>query len=72
MFFGLRAFFQKIGQTGGVTVFAMLTTLGKDPGPCVRGAFRLSGIACAVLCAIAALVYTRYNEKDGAENSSVN
>ena len=29
MFFGIRAFFQKIGQTGGVTLFAMLTVWGK-------------------------------------------
>ncbi len=60
MFFGMRAFFQKIGQTAGITVFAMLITLGKDPGHDMG--LRMSGVVGAVLCAFAAVVYIFYKE----------
>jgi len=66
MFFGLRAFFQKIGQAFGVTVFAMLTTFGKDPGH--DWGLRLSGIAGALLCVFAAIIYTQYKEKNIKKN----
>jgi GPH family glycoside/pentoside/hexuronide:cation symporter len=61
MFFGMRAFFQKIGQTGGITIFAILTVFGKDPGHDLG--LRLSGLVGAGLCAFAALIYIRYSEK---------
>ncbi len=61
MYFGMRALFQKFGQTLGIMVFAMLTLYGKDPGNDLG--LRLSGIVGAVLCFSAALVYTRYQEK---------
>ena len=60
MFFGIRAFFQKIGQTLGVTIFAMLITFGKDPGH--DFGLRLSGIAGSVFCIIAAVAYSRFEE----------
>jgi GPH family glycoside/pentoside/hexuronide:cation symporter len=60
MFFGMRAFFQKLGQTAGVTVFAMLTLYGKDPGH--DFGLRLSGLAGAALCIFAAFAYSRYKE----------
>ncbi len=62
MFFGMRAFFQKIGQTAGVTVFAMLTLYGKDPGH--DFGLRLSGAAGGFLCLMAALAYSRYREQE--------
>jgi glycoside/pentoside/hexuronide:cation symporter, GPH family len=62
MYFGMRALFQKFGQTFGIMVFALLTQFGKDPGHDLG--LRLSGIAGAVLCVFAGLVYTRYREKD--------
>lgn len=62
MFFGMRAFFQKIGQTAGITVFAMLITLGKDPGHDLG--LRMSGVVGAVLCAFAAVVYIFYREPE--------
>jgi GPH family glycoside/pentoside/hexuronide:cation symporter len=62
MYFGMRALFQKFGQTFGITVFALLTQFGKDPGH--DFGLRLSGIAGAVLCLSAGLVYTRYRERD--------
>jgi GPH family glycoside/pentoside/hexuronide:cation symporter len=61
MYFGMRAFFQKIGQTGGITLFAMLTVFGKDPGHDLG--LRLSGVAGACLCAFSSLIYIRYKEK---------
>lgn len=61
MYFGLRAFFQKIGQAFGVTLFAMLTTFGKDPGH--DWGLRYSGLAGSALCCIAAISYTRYKEQ---------
>lgn len=60
MYFGMRALFQKFGQTLGIMVFAMLTLYGKDPGNDLG--LRLSGIVGAVLCFSAALVYTQYRE----------
>ena len=60
MFFGMRALFQKIGQTLGVVIFAMLTLWGKDPGNDLG--LRMSGAAGAVLCFFAAWVYGRYRE----------
>lgn len=60
MFFGMRAFFQKSGQTFGVMLFAMLTLYGKDPGD--DWGLRLSGVVGGIACLLAALVYTRYKE----------
>lgn len=60
MYYGMRALFQKFGQTLGIMLFAMLTLYGKDPGH--DFGLRLSGIAGAVLCGFAAIVYTRYRE----------
>lgn len=61
MYFGMRALFQKFGQTLGIMVFAMLTLYGKDPGH--DFGLRLSGVVGAVLCFSAAMVYTQYKEK---------
>lgn len=61
MFFGMRAFFQKLGQTLGVTVFAMLTLYGKDPGN--DYGLRLTGVVGALLCLAAAIAYSQYREE---------
>lgn len=61
MYFGMRALFQKLGQTLGIMVFAMLTLYGKDPGH--DYGLRLSGIVGMGLCLFSALVYTRYREE---------
>ncbi|MCX6198758.1 MAG: MFS transporter [Bacteroidetes bacterium] len=60
MYFGMRALFQKFGQTMGIMIFAMLTLYGKDPGN--DFGLRLSGVVGAVLCLSAALVYSQYKE----------
>lgn len=62
MYFGMRALFQKFGQTLGIMLFAMLTLYGKDPGN--DFGLRLSGMVGAVLCFVAGLVYMRYREEE--------
>lgn len=60
MFFGARTFAQKIGQTVGVVIFALLLGFGRDVGDDLG--VRLSGLGGMALYAIAALVFTRYDE----------
>ena len=61
MYFGMRALFQKLGQTLGIMVFAMLTLYGKDPGHDLG--LRLSGIVGMGLCLFSAVIYTMYKEE---------
>jgi len=61
MYFAARTLMQKFGQTFGVLVFAMLTSLGKDPGDDLG--IRLSGLVGFALCVAAGLYFTKYNEK---------
>lgn len=61
MFFAARTLMQKFGQTAGVLIFAMLTTLGKDPGDDLG--IRISGLAGALLCLFAGMYFSRYQEK---------
>ncbi len=61
MFFASRTLMQKFGQTTGVVSFAMLTTLGRDVGDDLG--IRLSGLVGFVLCFVAAIVFSRYNEQ---------
>ncbi len=62
MFFAARTFLQKLGQTVGIFLFAMLILFGKDPGNDLG--IRLSGIAGFLLCIFAAIFFSRYNEKE--------
>jgi len=52
---------QKFGQTAGVVLFAMFTSLGKDPGDDLG--IRLSGLVGAALCILSGLYFLKYNEK---------
>ncbi len=61
MFFASRTLMQKVGQTSGVVVFAMATTLGRDVGDDLG--IRLSGVIGFVLCLIASVVFSRYDER---------
>lgn len=61
MYFAARTLLQKFGQTFGVLTFAMLTTFGKDVGDDLG--IRLSGLIGFALCAVAAAVFARYNER---------
>mgnify|MGYP001795277389 CR=1 FL=1 len=60
MYYGARTFLQKFGVTGGLMVFAGLTTLGKDVGAAIG--FRISGIVGRVRCLVAFGVFLLYNE----------
>ena len=61
MYFAARTLMQKFGQTFGVIIFAMLTSLGKDPGDDLG--IRLSGVIAATLCILAGLYFIKYDEK---------
>jgi GPH family glycoside/pentoside/hexuronide:cation symporter len=61
MYFGMRAFFQKTGQTLGISVFLMLTFYGKDPGHDLG--LRLNGVAGCLLLLTAAAAYTRFKDQ---------
>lgn len=61
MFFAARTLLQKFGVTGGVLVFAALTSLGKDPGDDLG--LRLSGLLGAALCLLASVYFLRYQEQ---------
>lgn len=61
MFFAVKYFFVKLGQTLGIALFAFLTLYGKDPGH-DRG-LRLNGICGFVLCILALTFFSRFKEK---------
>ena len=61
MYFGARTLMQKFGQTGGLFLFAGLTTLGVDPGNDLG--IRSSGIAGMILCLLAVVFFWSYNER---------
>lgn len=61
MFFAARTFMQKISQTIGVILFALLTSFGRDVGDDLG--IRLSGLAGVVLYFVAAVLFRRYDEE---------
>jgi GPH family glycoside/pentoside/hexuronide:cation symporter len=65
LYFGMRALFQKLGQTMGIMLFAVLTMYGKDPGD--DYGLRLSGVVGFVLCLIAAFSFSQYREPEKAD-----
>ena len=60
MFFATRTFMQKISQTVGVILFAVLASFGRDIGDDLG--IRLSGLAGVTLYLVAALLFGRYDE----------
>lgn len=69
MFFAARTLLQKFGQTAGVIIFASLTILGKDIGDDLG--IRMSGVVGAIMCAIAALYFSRYDEQTVLDDESI-
>lgn len=65
MYFAARTFLQKLGQTFGIFLFAILLLFGKDPGNDLG--IRLSGIAGFILCFLATIIFTKYDEKSVLE-----
>jgi GPH family glycoside/pentoside/hexuronide:cation symporter len=63
MFFAVKYFFVKMGQTLGIALFAFLTIYGKDPGN--DHGLRLNGLCGFVLCVLAFGFFSRFREKRG-------
>lgn len=61
LYFAVKYFVVKLGQTLGIAVFSILTLWGKDPGHDLG--LRLSGIVVAVLCVLAAGVFSFFREQ---------
>ena len=61
LYFAVKYFFVKLGQTLGIALFAFLTLYGKDPGNDLG--LRLNGICGFVLCVLAMIVFSRFKEK---------
>jgi GPH family glycoside/pentoside/hexuronide:cation symporter len=61
MFFAVKYFFVKMGQTLGIALFAFLTLYGKDPGH--DYGLRLNGVCGFVLCILAFSFFSRFREK---------
>lgn len=62
IYFAVRYFFVKIAQTFGIALFAMLLIYGKDVGN--DFGVRLNGLVGFVLCCLAALIFTRFKERN--------
>lgn len=60
MYFAIRNFSTKLGQTFGITIFAILTIFGKDPGD--DFGIRLVGVIGGVICLLAGLIFLRFKE----------
>jgi len=60
MFFAVKYFFVKLGQTLGIALFAFLTVYGKDPGH--DQGLRLNGVCGMVLCLLAFGFFSRFKE----------
>ncbi len=61
LFFAARTFLQKIAQTVGVMLFALLTSFGRDVGDDLG--IRLSGAAGLVLYGLAGVLFAGYREQ---------
>jgi glycoside/pentoside/hexuronide:cation symporter, GPH family len=60
MFFAVRNFSTKLGQTVGIMGFAILTLWGKDPYD--DFGIRMALVLGGALCIVAALIFTRFRE----------
>lgn len=61
MFFAVKYFFVKLGQTFGFALFAFLTIYGINRGH--DEGLRLNGICGCVLCILALIFFTRFKEE---------
>ncbi len=60
MFYATRTFLQKLATTLGVVMFALLLQFGRDVGDDLG--VRLTGVGGAILYAVAAALFSRYDE----------
>ncbi len=61
LFFAVRNLSQKLGQTAGMIVIAILIQFGKDPGNDMG--VRLTGLVGVILCTVAAITFAFFREK---------
>ena len=61
LYFAVRNLSQKLGQTIGMIVIAILIQFGKDPGHDLG--VRLTGIVGVLLCTVAAITFSFFREK---------
>lgn len=62
VFFAVRSLFDKFGQTFGIVIFTLLTHhYGKNPGDDLG--IRLSGIFGFLLCIVAGIIFSFFNEQ---------
>jgi GPH family glycoside/pentoside/hexuronide:cation symporter len=66
LYFAVKYFSIKLGQTLGIALFSVLTLYGKDPGN--DQGLRLNGVCGFVLCALALIVFSRFRETKQDEN----
>lgn len=64
LYFAVKYFFVKLGQTFGIGLFAFLTLYGKDPGN--DFGLRLNGICGFILCVLAMIVFSKFKENKSA------
>ncbi len=60
MFYATRTFLQKLATTVGVVMFALLLQFGRDVGDDLG--VRLTGLGGAILYAVAAVLFSKYDE----------
>ena len=60
LFFAVRNFTTKLGQTLGIMTFAILTLFGKDPGN--DWGIRLAALFGGILCILAGIIFMRFRE----------
>jgi GPH family glycoside/pentoside/hexuronide:cation symporter len=62
LYYAVRNFATKLGQTLGLFIFAILTILGKDPQNDLG--IRLSGVIGMGLCFLAAFLFSQYKDRN--------
>ena len=60
MYFAVRNFSTKLGQTLGIMTFAILTLYGKDPGN--DFGIRMAGVFGAILCIFAGIIFVKFKD----------
>jgi GPH family glycoside/pentoside/hexuronide:cation symporter len=65
MFFAVRNFSTKLGQTIGIMIFAILTLFGKDPEDDLG--IRLAAVFGGVICLVAGVIFFRFKEVRSVE-----
>jgi GPH family glycoside/pentoside/hexuronide:cation symporter len=68
IYVAVNFFSAKVGQTVGITLFAIMTVYGKDPGHDMG--LRFTAVCGAVLCAVAALIFFGFKDKKAKKDNA--